>query len=105
MVGKRGERCRRRTFVFHSVLESYLMVWRNDNIIFKEVSTFWFVAKKTIHLWQKISESKHVSHVRFTIKHSLAESNTSERNIDSKRQVEPNSMISLQSSLGELEGR
>ncbi|ESW06984.1 hypothetical protein PHAVU_010G092600 [Phaseolus vulgaris] len=58
-----------------------------------------------IHLWQKFSESKHVSHVRFTIRHSLTESNTSERNIDSKRQVEPNSMISLQSSLGELEGR
>ncbi|KAL9303897.1 hypothetical protein ACSQ67_021160 [Phaseolus vulgaris] len=50
---------------------------------------------------QNSSESKHVSHVTFTIRHSLAESNTSERNIDSERQVEPNSMISLQ-SLGEL---
>jgi len=52
---------------------------------------------------QNASESKHVRHVTFTIRHSLDESNnTSERNIDSERQVEPNSRISLQSTLGEI---
>ncbi|XP_047149635.1 RING-H2 finger protein ATL79-like [Vigna umbellata] len=52
---------------------------------------------------QNASESKHVRHVTFTIRHSLDESNDiSERNIDSERQVEANSRISLQSTLGEI---
>lgn len=56
---------------------------------------------------QNASETKHMRHVTFTIRHSLDESNstTSERNTNNERQVEPNASNSLQSTLTEPEAR
>jgi len=54
---------------------------------------------------QNAFESRHVTHVTFAIRHSLSEYNTPERNTESESQDEPNSRISLQSTLEELENR